>query len=725
MTRILEIKTTDAEPLTLPLTTDSGEMLPMAKLQTAASTMLPEDKEFSLRYTDSDGDQVTITSDADVKELEKYMQGEQLQRLELLVVPQDPPAAQRTSSVVQTQLRGLVAAMSKLTAKPETKPTPASAMNLLVASLQAVDVAVDADELATIKKETLLVLQNEELRKTVEELSASEEFKELADAMVTAIYEEDARAIEDAATAHFDELLVFSRRVVERCPALKPVVVTVAKSLVTGLVRYNDQEVDDNSSSCSSSSSCYSDNQDTVDVEVFAEEVVLHAGVVCTGCEKAPLVGVRYKSLEVPNFDLCEECEASGKYMHFEPFIKITDPSRAPKQKRTSEVVNSYVACDGCEMTPIVGIRFKSEAKEDFNLCEACLASGKWTESHGPFTKIEEPSTMRALKFTCRRGGKFGRHGMFGHHGFHHGHHHGHPGKFGRHHGKFGRHHGSHGHQGKFDHHHGPPGFDFHGTHPDHHGAPDHGPPVHHHGNREVRQGFPVVGHGRPDFHGRRGYVSPPEFGDRRHHHHGPPGFGPPGCFGRFGPPPFEFTDPRGQPMCPRGFEPGHPPFPMDFERRGHHGFHGHHERHAHQERHTRFSDQDEEHQQGRYHRRRHGCHGRGHGRWGRDVPDEEAGFAHEIRVDGSSVNAASGDDMEIVDAVESQGVEVDGSKVKCVESEDKPSYEIALTQLVAMGFDDTKKNVSALESAEGNVGGAVNALLSGYVTNAKYIASS
>ncbi|KAG4037470.1 hypothetical protein PC123_g26966 [Phytophthora cactorum] len=703
--RTLEIKTTDAElQHTLPLTTEDGQTIAMNQLQATAASLLP-DKEFSLRYMDSDGDHVTITSDADLKELDKFMQDEQLQRLKVLAVPQDPATAQRAVTTGKTQLRGLVTAMSKLTAKTETKPTPASAMNLLVTSLQAMDVAEDAGELVAIKKETLLVLQDETFCSVVEELSTTEEFKELADTMVAAIYEEDAQAIEDAATARFNELLVFAQRVVARCPSLKQVMVNVTKSLMTGLVRYNDNEMDGDASdspSCSSSSSCCSDDQETVDVEVLTEEVPLHLGVICDGCEKAPLVGVRYKSLEVPNFDLCEECEASGKYIRYEPFIKITDPSRAPKQKRISELVHPCVTCDGCEMSPIVGVRFKSQTKENFDLCERCEVSGNWTESHGPFTKIDAPTVMRAFKFTCRRGGKFGHHGKFGRHHHSHDHH----GKFGRHHSKHG--HGKHHHRGRgkvgrHGHCHGSPDFPFHGRHPDHHnppglpahGFPGHGFPFHHEG----RPAF--AGHCRPNFQGHHhDPVSPSEFDDRRRPH-GPHGLG----FGRFGPPPFEFTDPRGPPMCPPGFEHGYPPFPAEFEHWEHPRFHGHHEHHM------RFSDQgdeDDKHEENHRHYRRHDCRRRGRRHWGRDATNEE-----DQEATATEAKVFTDEEMQVVDTTEMRVTPSEDAAVVNVDSEDKVDYSEALKQLTSMGFDDTGKNILALELARGNIGGAVNALLS------------
>ncbi|OWZ17611.1 hypothetical protein PHMEG_0008420 [Phytophthora megakarya] len=326
---------------------------------------------FALRYTDSDGDEVTIASDADVQELADYMADEQLERVTVLAAPQ-------ASGAVQKQLRGLVTAMSKLTTNKPKKPTPANAMNLLVASMQTMDVAEDSEELAAVKKQLINVLQDEQFKQAVEELSASEEFQELTDVLVAAIYAEDAQTIEEMATDRFDELLVFAQRVVARCPTLKPAMVNVAKNCMSGLVRFNDEKLANDGSDSSSSNS----TDEALDVLLDgmtceARDVSVHLGVICDGCEMDPLVGVRYKSLEEMDFDLCQDCEASGKYLSHEPFIKITDPSRAPKHKRTPDLlVHPFVVCDGCEMSPLVGPRFKSKTAEDFDLCQACEASG-------------------------------------------------------------------------------------------------------------------------------------------------------------------------------------------------------------------------------------------------------------------------------------------------------------------------------------------------------------
>ncbi|OQR95461.1 hypothetical protein THRCLA_07857 [Thraustotheca clavata] len=50
--------------------------------------------------------------------------------------------------------------------------------------------------------------------------------------------------------------------------------------------------------------------------------------------------------------------------------------------------VHMNIQCDGCNKHPIVGARYKSSVIKEFDLCESCEASGAYNESHGPFLKI-------------------------------------------------------------------------------------------------------------------------------------------------------------------------------------------------------------------------------------------------------------------------------------------------------------------------------------------------
>jgi hypothetical protein len=50
----------------------------------------------------------------------------------------------------------------------------------------------------------------------------------------------------------------------------------------------------------------------------------VHRGITCDVCEASPIVGVRYKSVTRPDFDLCDKCEPS--HDSNDPLIKIKQP---------------------------------------------------------------------------------------------------------------------------------------------------------------------------------------------------------------------------------------------------------------------------------------------------------------------------------------------------------------------------------------------------------------
>lgn len=58
----------------------------------------------------------------------------------------------------------------------------------------------------------------------------------------------------------------------------------------------------------------------------------MHHGIICDGCEKTPIVGIRYKCSVNADMDFCEDCEA--KKTHQYPFLKIRKPGTAPSTFR-------------------------------------------------------------------------------------------------------------------------------------------------------------------------------------------------------------------------------------------------------------------------------------------------------------------------------------------------------------------------------------------------------
>ena len=48
--------------------------------------------------------------------------------------------------------------------------------------------------------------------------------------------------------------------------------------------------------------------------EVMNDDV--HEGIKCDGCEMNPIRGLRFKCLDCPDFDLCEECYNREVHKH-------------------------------------------------------------------------------------------------------------------------------------------------------------------------------------------------------------------------------------------------------------------------------------------------------------------------------------------------------------------------------------------------------------------------
>lgn len=55
----------------------------------------------------------------------------------------------------------------------------------------------------------------------------------------------------------------------------------------------------------------------------------VHRNYICDGCDMNPIIGVRYKCSVNEDFDFCENCEATKEHPY--PFLKIKEPKQAPK----------------------------------------------------------------------------------------------------------------------------------------------------------------------------------------------------------------------------------------------------------------------------------------------------------------------------------------------------------------------------------------------------------
>jgi len=109
----------------------------------------------------------------------------------------------------------------------------------------------------------------------------------------------------------------------------------------------------------------------------------VHHHIVCDGCNVSPVVGDRYTCTVCVDFDLCSQCEQSGKsfgrHSAQHNMIKIAAPGvkQAEASKVDAPVTHAGVVCDGCQANPITGDRYKCTVCADFDLCSTCEQSGK------------------------------------------------------------------------------------------------------------------------------------------------------------------------------------------------------------------------------------------------------------------------------------------------------------------------------------------------------------
>jgi len=197
--------------------------------------------------------------------------------------------------------------------------------------------------------------------------------------------------------------------------------------------------------SCSSSSSQEAaEAAEAIEAAQFAH--LVHSSVRCDGCDQFPLQGLRYKCFVCKDYDLCHPCHVQHPHAFEHLFavikeVKVATPPEPTKAVATQMVVTHHnIVCDGCQMNPITGVRFKCSICPNYDLCESCEVKGVHETSH-PFLKLKQPlNRPHHAPGNHRWGGNYGggHHGVGhrgGHHSGHHGHSHGGWGARGPHHG--------------------------------------------------------------------------------------------------------------------------------------------------------------------------------------------------------------------------------------------------------------------------------------------------
>ncbi len=103
---------------------------------------------------------------------------------------------------------------------------------------------------------------------------------------------------------------------------------------------------------------------------VLVPDYSVHINTICNGCNMNPLMGRRYKCLQCSNFDYCERCYLYNKKFHTHTF--------------TIKVITKLhnANCDGCGIKNFSGTRFRCVTCYDFDFCQDCYNLNKNVHCH-------------------------------------------------------------------------------------------------------------------------------------------------------------------------------------------------------------------------------------------------------------------------------------------------------------------------------------------------------
>ncbi len=138
-------------------------------------------------------------------------------------------------------------------------------------------------------------------------------------------------------------------------------------------------------------------------------EIEIHIGYICDGCNMAPIKGTRYHCEQCPDYDLCEKCYKEKKTNHghsFQPIKKEIIPEIKLKSlNKIDKHIHMNVTCDGCGVHPLVGVRYKCGVCPNFDFCENCEKKEALNHGH-PLVRLPSINMLRSIKCNLKQTAK-------------------------------------------------------------------------------------------------------------------------------------------------------------------------------------------------------------------------------------------------------------------------------------------------------------------------------